>query len=444
MTLPGFVSSFRQHFPDLVGKPLLVALSGGADSLALLMLLLQSRPLHRCAIAAVHVNHHAREQADEDEAFCVQLSAELGITLDVRHIEEPIPPGVSREAWWRTRRYEAIELARMHLRCAATATAHTLDDQAETVLLKLLRGSGPRGVAGIRRRQGAVIRPLLEIGRLELHRWLTEQGRDWREDPSNLDPGQPRAWLRACGLPPLAGRFAGTAGHLASFAEMLAEDEMILSELAAAIPRPALGRPILRSMVRASPPALRRRWLLALASELPLAEPPDRTQRDAVEKLVVEGRPRAVDLGRHWVLRCRGDRLVLSPPPLLPFPPCAVASGQVERLPGGFLAAVGADLIPSDRVRHEAWLVSNVSQLPMSWRAPRAGEMADWPGATGRISHLLRRLGVPAEWRRAWPLLDAGGTMLWIPGVGTAPGWAERSGQGVAATLEEPWIRHVR
>lgn len=444
MTLPGFVPSFRQHFPDLIGMPLLIALSGGADSVALLLLLLRSRPEHGCAVAAVHVNHHAREGADEDEAFCERLCTELGVVLDVRHVLEPIPRGVSREAWWRARRYEALEMARVHLQCAATATAHTLDDQAETVLFKLVRGSGPRGVAGIRRRQGAVIRPLLGFGRREVRDWLAEQGADWREDPSNLDLGQPRAWLRACGLPALAARFAGTADHLAAFAGMLTEDELFLSGLAAGIPRPEVGRSVSQLVVRAHPPALRRRWLLALAGELPLAEPPDQKQRDAVESLLEKGRPGAVDLGRHWVLRCRGERLVLSPPPLLPFPPCPVVPGEKEPLAGGFVAGLGAVVEPSEKVRHETWLDSRVTQLRLSWRPPREGETADWPLARGKISHLLRRIGVPAEWRRAWPLLDADGTMLWIPGVGAAPGWAERPGHGVAVILEEPWKRHVR
>lgn len=444
MHVSGFASSFRRSFPDLVGQPVLVALSGGADSVALLHLMLQARGELGCEVAAAHVNHHARPEADDDERFCQELCRELGVELEVRHIRENVPRACSREAWWRARRYERLEAARRALACAATATAHTRDDQAETVLLKLLRGSGPRGVAGIRRRHGTVVRPLLDVGREELRDWLRGRGGRWREDPGNADPAQPRAWLRHAVLPVLAARFSGTARHLAGFAAALAEDEEALASLAAALPRPEIGRPVACGPLAAAPGAVQRRWLLALAAELPLGEPPARVQLEAFARLLTRGTPAAVDLGRRWVLRRRGGRLVLSPPPLAPFSPLPAVLPSSTGLAGYPRMAIGQPLTAGDRVAHVAWLAPRLAAARLVWRPVRPGERLEWPDARGALGRLLGRLGVPAEWRPAWPVLEADDRIVWIPGVGTAPGWAGESGLGIVATMEEPWKRHVR
>ena len=194
MTLPEtFSRSFAQVFPDLAGKPVLVALSGGSDSVALLHLFLAACEHLGSEVRAAHVHHHLRgAEADGDAAFCRALCDSLAVPLSVLHLD-PVPPrGASPEAWWRSERYRLLEAERERTGCAATATAHTLDDQAETVLLKLLRGAGVRGVAGIRPRRGAVIRPLLGARRETLRAWLREREASWREDASNLAADRPR------------------------------------------------------------------------------------------------------------------------------------------------------------------------------------------------------------------------------------------------------------
>lgn len=444
MNVSGFTSSFRRCFPDIVGQPVLVALSGGADSVALLHLMTLAQAELGCRVAAAHVNHHARPEADDDERFCRELCQELGIELEVSHLREAVPAGRSREAWWRERRYERLEAARLTLACTATATAHTRDDQAETVLLKLVRGSGPRGVVGIRRRIGTLVRPLLEVGRDELRGWLCGIGGRWREDPGNADPVQPRAWLRLVALPALEGRFPGSARHLAGFAAALADDDEALSHLAAALPRPEIGRPVACEALSGAPAAVQRRWLLALAAGLPLGEPPDRVQLEAVLELVELGAPAAVDLGRRWVLRRRAGRLWLSPPPLAPFTPWPASVPSRTGLAGYPRVALGEALGIGDRVVHEAWLAPRLAAARLRWRPLRPGERVVWAEGRGKIGHLLGRIGVPAEWRPAWPVLEADGTIAWIPGIGTAPGWAGETGSGIVATMEEPWRRHVR
>lgn len=440
--LDAFAGSFARRFPDLLGKPVLVALSGGSDSVALLVLLAKAQPRLGCTPVAVHVHHHLRgADADADAEHCAVLCASLGIALTVAHLEPAPPRGISPEAWWRAERYRLLEAGRIQAGCAATATAHTMDDQAETVLLKLLRGSGPRGVAGVRPRRGAVIRPLLDVRREALREWLGSEGYGWREDASNLAGERPRSRLRRDIMPLLESVSPRAAEHLAALAAALADDEEILGAALAGSAWPELGRAVPLTPVAALPAALRRRWVLALAERLPLAEPPSRAQLAAVAALLDCGRPAAVDLGRRWVLRRRGERLHLVPPPLPRFAPVAATLGSCTALPLGLSARLGGPA--SGGATFTAVLSGRAAALPLAWRPAAAGER--WPETGGRpLARALAAARVPAEWRRAWPLLEAGGTILWVPGVGVRPGWSGDEGSGIRVELEVPWRIHGR
>jgi tRNA(Ile)-lysidine synthase len=442
MTPAEFSASFRRHFPDLVGRPVLVALSGGADSVALLCLLHESIPEIGCAVHAAHVHHHVRgAEADADAAYCRELCERLEVPLVVEHLDPDRPRGSSPEAWWRQERYRVLEGVRERLECAALATAHTRDDQAETVLLKLLRGAGPRGVAGVRRRSGRLVRPLLDVRREELRSFLSFRAVGWREDASNADPTLPRAWVRSRLAPLLSDAFPGSVEHLADFATIVGEDDALLGTLLAERGVwPEVGGMLPVAQVAALPPPLLRRWVLELASHLPLGEPPSRRQLEAVSGMLADGSPAAVDLGRRWVLRRRRDVLVLCPPPVRGFAahPAAVPS-RVE-LPGGF---VGSLDVPGSSALHRARLHPHVATLPLAWRSVIPGERFGGGGGKS-VVRLLAHAGVPAEWRRAWPVLNAGGTMVWLPAVGVAEGWVGGDNDGVVAELEEPWERHVR
>ncbi|MGE5234902.1 MAG: tRNA lysidine(34) synthetase TilS [Acidobacteriota bacterium] len=440
MIAADFVRAFRAEFPDLLGRSIAVALSGGADSVALLHLLHGARGEVACAVSAVHVNHHLRGgDADEDAAFCRELCRRMGIPLDVKDLTEPtVPRGVSPEAWWRRQRYLLLEEGRQASGAAAVATAHTADDQAETVLLKLLRGAGPRGVAGVRRRQGYVVRPLLDFGREALRDLLRTAGVDWREDVTNASRERPRGWIRHVVLPVLREGAPRAVEHLAGFATMLAEDDEVLAgliggeELALAV-----GRPVSLTVVRELPTPLRRRWVLALAAALPLDESPSQRQLASVESLVTGGPPAAVDLGRRWVLRRRGRYLHLSPPPCAPFPAVAADVPSLLALPGGFRVRLGAQ---GRGLRHRGELAAAIASSSPAWRSLRPGERL----AGTSITESLARSGVPPEWRRAWPVLEAGGTMVWVPGCGVVEGWEGDPTSMVVAEMEEPWKRPAR
>lgn len=202
---------------DLAGRRVLVAVSGGLDSTALAHLLHARARRHRLVLALGHVNHGLRgEASDADEAAVQALGAALG--LPVRCLRaDPRPRregGASRtrptlQEAARDMRYAALRAMAGELGAERIATAHTADDQAETVLLRLLRGSGPDGLSGIPERSpdGVIVRPLLEVSRAALEAYALAQRLAWREDASNAKTEYARNRLRLHWLPGLASEF---------------------------------------------------------------------------------------------------------------------------------------------------------------------------------------------------------------------------------------------
>ncbi len=191
---------------------MVAALSGGSDSVAQLLLLCDLAAAGHLVLAgAAHLNHQLRPDAARDEQFCRALCARLGVPLMVA--TAPVPAlaaeaRVSIEVAARRVRYAFLERARIACDAAVVAVAHTADDQAETVLLRLLRGAGPRGLRGILPVRGTVVRPLLDCTRAALRADLTRRGETWVDDATNADVAQPRNRVRhELILPLLAGRF---------------------------------------------------------------------------------------------------------------------------------------------------------------------------------------------------------------------------------------------
>jgi tRNA(Ile)-lysidine synthase len=212
------------------GDRVLVALSGGPDSVALTRLLGELEDAGELSIAGiVHLNHGLREAAGEDEQFCRAMAADLGVPfradmVDVRALAARL--GTSLEDAGRRARYQLFERVATELGADVVATGHTRDDQAETFLLRLLRGAGPRGLGGIHPRVGQVVRPLLEIGRDELREYLTSVGQVFRDDESNRDLSIPRNRVRHELLPLLSRDFSpGITNVLAREAAIARQDE---------------------------------------------------------------------------------------------------------------------------------------------------------------------------------------------------------------------------
>ena len=223
----------------LPGESVAVGVSGGADSVCLLLVLLRLSGEEGFFLKAVHVHHGLRASAEGDWIFVRDLCEQEGIPCICVRADAAAAAarwGTGIEEAGRRIRYEAFreagrEVEKEQDSVCLTAVAHHLEDQAETVLFHLCRGTGLRGAAGMLPRNGKIIRPLLEESRASIEEWLTEQGVSWRTDETNGDPSYTRNYLRAEILPRLhAGINPAAAEHLCSFAKNCAEAERFLQE----------------------------------------------------------------------------------------------------------------------------------------------------------------------------------------------------------------------
>ncbi|HEU5322123.1 MAG TPA: tRNA lysidine(34) synthetase TilS, partial [Methylomirabilota bacterium] len=177
--------AIRRHAMLAGGETVLVGVSGGPDSVALLHALLALAPAWRLALHVLHVDHGLRPDSARDADVVRALGARLGVAVDVAAVR--VGPG-SVEAAARAARHAALEAAADRLGAHRIALGHTADDQAETVLMRLLAGTGVRGLAGIPPCRGRLVRPLLDVRRAEVLQALEAAGLPWVEDPSNDDP----------------------------------------------------------------------------------------------------------------------------------------------------------------------------------------------------------------------------------------------------------------
>lgn len=215
------------------GQRLLLAFSGGRDSVALLHVLQTLREEFGYELAAVHVNHGISPSADDWHAFCEALCAKLGVPLTVAKIDVPRAAPEGLEAAARDLRYEVFS----RMDADWVTLAHHRGDQAETLLFKLLRGAGLAGAAAMpeARSLGSgrrLLRPLLGVGRTEIDSYLQRQRLGWIEDESNIDTRYDRNFLRHEILPRVQSRFPAAEKKLAGAAAHFAEARQLLDELA--------------------------------------------------------------------------------------------------------------------------------------------------------------------------------------------------------------------
>ena len=399
-----------------------VAYSGGVDSTVLLdaaARVLDGRAAQR--LAAVHVHHGLHPDADAWEGHCRAAAARYAIALEVRRVK------VGAAA-----RGRGIEAAARAARLAAFAEvvpagetvllAHHRDDQAETALLRILRGAGPAGMAAMRPDAAVgglrLVRPLLAVSRAEILAYARERGLEWIEDPANLAIAHDRNHVRHRVLPAVAERWPDAGATLARLAAQVRETASMLDDLAAVDLAAARGRvpgTLSAAAIAALPPpraanALRA-WLVARHR---IAPPPRHWLRVLVEEVAAAGpdrRPEAVRDGIR-VRRYRGDLHAgrQSAAPSLPAStPWRVDGGPLD-LPHGRLTAV--------RAEGEGLAVGRLP-LPVEVRFRQGGERCrpGGRGVTKPLRHLFQELGVPPWERETWPLLFAGDHLAAAPGL---------------------------
>ena len=254
------------------GDVLIAGVSGGADSTCLAHVLgVVASSLGARFVGLAHLDHGLRPAAAADAAFCAALADGLGLAFQTRRADirgEARARGTSIEDAARTVRYGFLNDAAEALGANRIAVGHTRNDQAETVLLRLVRGAGPAGLAGILPRAGRVIRPLLDVRRGEVEAWLRERGVAWREDESNQDRSIPRNEVRHGILPGLVTAFGdGVVDVLARQAALSRDDaewfEAAATEMAARLVLVEDGAvTVERAALGALHPALARRVVL--------------------------------------------------------------------------------------------------------------------------------------------------------------------------------------
>lgn len=267
---PSFLEQLQHSLTQILterpdSNRLLIALSGGADSMALLHGLLQLGIVPPSRLLVVHVDHGLQIPSTDWALWCASSCASLGLAFHSIRLELPAHNGEGLEAQARSARYAAIKAL---MRPAdLLLTGHHADDQAETLLLQLLRGSGLAGLAAMPRVRpfgpGFLARPLLGIRRRDIEVWLVEQGHRWLEDPTNALPHFDRNYLRHEVMPLLQQRWPAALTTLGRSASHCAEADALLQELAqeqlaAICPKP--DQLLVKPLLGLSLP--RRRWLL--------------------------------------------------------------------------------------------------------------------------------------------------------------------------------------
>jgi tRNA(Ile)-lysidine synthase len=400
------------------GAPLCVAFSGGLDSSALLAALVQLKSATR-PLRALHVNHHLRAEAAHWSTHCRRVARALGVPLRVLDVTVQRARGASLEAAARAARYEALAGALRE--GEALLTAHHEDDQAETLLLQLLRGAGVAGLAAMPERApfapGVLLRPLLGTSRAALEAWARAEGLTWVEDDSNRELHLDRNYLRAHVLPLLRQRWPASAATIARAARHLGAAQRLLDALAAEdVAGAACGAALAAQVLRRLPPERRRnalRYWISAARRLP---PPASRLEEIAGPLLgarADTQPRVV-----WDDGCvvrEGQMLWLRAPPgggsrrALPAAPARWA-WQRQRT-RDFGAPFGRLTLRAD-----ARGPLDLEALPpvLEVRARGGGEHLQLvpDGPSRSLKGLLQQARVPHEERARLPLLYSGARLL--------------------------------
>ena len=356
------------------GDKVLVAVSGGPDSVALLSLLRDLMPRLPLRLTVAHFDHGWRLGSEADASFVRNLARGWGYA----HVSGRARPGLPRtEAAAREARYQFLREAAADTGSSSIALGHTRDDQVETLLLHLLRGSGSRGLAGMRHRNADLARPLLEVERAEIERYLAGAGLTPCRDPSNDDTRFARNRLRQVVLPAIDAFNPAARRLLAQTARILADEDSLLEEQAEQL----VGRVIDPDALRALPPAIQRRIVRRSRGEEGFLTTEAR-RRDAV----ASPRPPATVLPELRISTCRCD-------------------------PATFGARDPVAHLDADRV-----------QMPLTVGFRKAGDRMRPLGMAQpkRLQDLLVDARVPRHLRGNLPIVCDREEIVWIPSVSVA------------------------
>jgi len=427
----------------------LLAVSGGVDSVALLDLLASLAPELELLPAVAHVDHGISAEAGAAAPRVAEWAGRYSLPCHVERLQ--LGPAAS-ETLARDERYRALRRIQARVAARYLVTAHQADDQAETVLYRLLRGTGVFGLAAIPQRgpQG-LVRPLLPFGRRELAEWLDERFPDPEgrpilfEDPANADQRHDRVWVRKAVMPVLRDRLGPDLERkLARTAADARADRRAWAAWLRTAPelefRQEPGRvEVARAPLARYDKVLSEALLRALARELSCVLGPKRAAK-LREFVVRSSSGRRFQLGAGWEAELTFERLCISRADRQGIEPDrkrAVTWGEAKQgcvwwLDWEFTwsTQTAAD---TRRVAMTTW----VTQGPGEIRAPEAGDRIVPLGGVGRrkVRRMLMEARIPARERQSYPVLVRGGDVIWIPGVCRSAVSVPKAGR-VAVRLE--------
>lgn len=398
------------------GGKLAVGYSGGLDSTVLLHALASLRGELPITLVAVHVHHGLSSQADAWARHCQSVCDGLAVPLTVSRVQVR-PAGQGLEAAARESRYRVFA----QQDAGALLLAHHRDDQAETVLLQLLRGASARGLAAMPEARllnetMLLLRPFLQLSRSHLEAYARHHGLDWVEDESNLDPSLARNHVRHTLLPALDAAIPGMSLSLARSADQFAEWAELLDELAGLDAAAGLGELGLEVDRLAGLPEARARNLLRWVLERRGVQVRRQALVETVRQLCAAGHNAQVrvDFGDFSVVRFQGRARVVNRREFDPVPEMRMPWQQDSGLDLG--AAGHLEFRP---VEGEG--VSLVGERVLIRHRQGGDRMRLRHGQCQRpLKDLLRESGIP-PWRRPWlPVVEVDGQVAWVAGLGTA------------------------
>ncbi|MFL9710460.1 tRNA lysidine(34) synthetase TilS [Methylobacillus sp. Pita1] len=405
---------------------MLLAFSGGLDSRVLLQLLVQARANHDFVLEAMHVHHGLSPNADQWAEFCAAECLRLEVPFHCAHVHVEQQSGMGIEASARRARYAAL----LAHHADYVLLAHHQDDQAETLLLQLLRGAGAKGLAGMAMHDPSrrLLRPLIDVSRTELEAYARQAGLQWVEDESNLDMRYDRNFLRHAVFPVLEQRYPAAKSTLARSAMHMAEAMALLDELAAldAASVIADGKVNVESLGMLSGQRARNllRWWLA-SYGLPMPGLP--RLQEMLQQLQHAGDEAIIKVRVHeasYLRRYRGWASLSVEPPI---PDRAGLQWQGEN--SLLLPANGQLLARYDVANGLA--MSRLQGRKLGIRYRNGGERfkPDAKRPTRTLKQLYQEANIAPWLRERLPLVYLDDELVLVPGIGVAEGWQARPGE---------------
>ena len=433
--------------------PVLLALSGGADSRLLLHLLVLQSRRDGFLLVAAHVDHGIRgEEAERDRLFCEQICREYGVTLCVLSANVPSLArahgrGLEEEA--REVRYAYFASLMRERSIPLLVTAHNADDHAETVLFRLARGTGAAGLCGIAPVRafagGYLVRPMLALSKREILDLCREEELAFVTDSTNADVAYSRNRLRAEVLPVLEDLFAGATHRIGEVSRQLREEHELLESLA----EPHVNRFLERGgcpigELSSLHPALRRivltQWLQRTAGVSP-----ERVHTEALMRLMDRAVPHsrmALPGGVEAVIE--SGELCIAEPALKPMDAYQLpfSEGEITTPDGKWTISVqkgnknlkvhNLSTAPCIILAEDSAIMKGVPY----WRSRREGDRILLRGMHRSVRRLMREAGIPLSDRTRLPMLCTDEEILWVPYVGARDGIAEeRDGNGILVRI---------